>query len=416
MSASTSKTPAAAYVWAWLPGSDTPIPAGVAFPAGKNLNFRYAPSYLDNPKAVGLYTPVLPLEQREFTPVEDLRVPGPLRDSAPDAWGRRVILSRMTGKRGRNADVNDLSELAYLLNSGSNRLGAIDFQASPDEYIPREDTAPLDDLHRAADIVDAGDPLPPSLEDALKDGTAIGGARPKSLLTDSSGEQYIAKFSMSSDTYSVVGAEAASMFLAATVGIDVAPSSVVTSLGKNVLLMKRFDRPAGGTRRMVVSALTMLGLGEMTSRYGTYPEILDRLRAFGRDPKHVGEQLFRRIAFNIAISNTDDHLRNHAAFWDGHALELTPAYDLSPTNRSGDSAEQVIAYGRAGEKVSNFAALTEVAHVYGLSRPRAADIIDMMVDSIRANWEEAADAGRLTATDRDFMWERQFLNRAAFFA
>ncbi|MDF2442285.1 MAG: serine/threonine-protein kinase HipA, partial [Subtercola sp.] len=262
---------------------------------------------------------------------------------------------------------------------------------------------------------EAGEPLPSELGDALQDGTAIGGARPKALLTDAHGRQYIAKFSLSSDTYSVVGAEATSMALARSVGIEVAPSHVVSSLGRDVLLMERFDRPGDGTRKMVVSALTMLGYGEMTSHYGTYPEILDVLRALGREPGAAGEQLFRRIAFNIAIHNTDDHLRNHAAFWDGEYLELTPAYDLSPTSRSGETAEQVIAYGRDGEKTSNFAALVDVHHVYGLSRPRAAEIVDSMVETIREKWGEASDEGRLTSVDREFMWGRQFLNRAAFY-
>jgi serine/threonine-protein kinase HipA len=416
MSAPTSSSrPERAFVWAWLPGARAPIVAGVISPAGNDLNFRYGDSYLSNPHAISLYAPVLPLETRVFSPVEDLGVPGPLRDCAPDAWGRRVILNRLTGERGRNADVTHLSELTYLLNSGSNRLGGIDFQRSATDYIPREDGASLDDLHRAADMVEAGEPLPQQLGDALQDGTAIGGARPKALLRATDDRQYIAKFSLSTDTFSVVGAEAASMALARAVGIPVAPSKVVQSRGKEVLLMERFDRTIGGGRRMVVSALTMLGLGEMTSRYGTYPALLDVLRTLSRHPESVGEELFRRIAFNIAISNTDDHLRNHAAFWDGQQLELTPAYDLSPTARSGDSAAQVLAFGRDGEKTSNFALLTSVAHVYGLSKPRANDIIDALVSAIRDTWAQASEEARLTVVDRQFLWERQFLNPAAFF-
>jgi len=416
MSAPTSNAqPKQAFVWAWLPGAHVPIVAGVVAPAGNDLTFRYGDSYLENPNAISLYSPVLPLGRGVFAPVEDLGVPGPLRDSAPDAWGRRVILNRLAGERGNNADVTHLSELTYLLNSGSNRLGGIDFQVSATDYIPREDGASLDDLHRAADMVEAGEPLPQQLGDALQDGTAIGGARPKALLRAADDRQYIAKFSLSTDTFSVVGAEAASMALARAVGIAVASSSVVQSRGKEVLLMERFDRPMGGGRRMVVSALTMLGLGEMTSRYGTYPAMLDVLRDLSRRPEGVGEELFRRIAFNIAISNTDDHLRNHAAFWNGQNLELTPAYDLSPTARSGDSAAQVLAFGRDGEKTSNFALLASVAHVYGLSKPRATAIIEAMVSTIRDTWPQASEEARLTKVDRQFLWERQFLNPAAFF-
>jgi serine/threonine-protein kinase HipA len=91
----------------------------------------------------------------------------------------------------------------------------------------------------------------------------------------------------------------------------------------------------------------------------SYPQILDVLRLYAKDATQPGPELFRRIAMNIAISNNDDHARNHAAFWDGTHLELTPAYDLAPGQRSGDTFEQAMAFGRGnpGAKVSNFAAL-----------------------------------------------------------
>ncbi|MFD4785434.1 HipA domain-containing protein [Rhodococcus qingshengii] len=85
----------------------------------------------------------------------------------------------------------------------------------------------------------------------------------------------------------------------------------------DVLVVERFDRPAGGGKRIIVSTLTMLGLDEMEGRYATYPDLLDVLRRTGTDPS-IGRRLFQRIAFNIAVGNNDDHARNHAAFWDGH--------------------------------------------------------------------------------------------------
>jgi serine/threonine-protein kinase HipA len=125
--------------------------------------------------------------------------------------------------------------------------------------------------------------LSPELAEALVNGTAIGGARPKVLIEDG-GEQYIAKFETSSDVFSVVGAEQASIYLAQKVGIEVTDSRLVRSLGKDVLLIRRFDRPGDGTRRMVVSALTMLGLDENTFDQGSYPMILDVLRAQSAHP------------------------------------------------------------------------------------------------------------------------------------
>ena len=154
---------------------------------------------------------------------------------------------------------------------------------------------------------------------------------------------WIAKLSVSSDPYPVVKAEAVAMELARRVGIDVPRTEVTRSLGRDVLLVERFDRPGNGTRRMMVSALTMLGFGDfLGARYSSYVEVLDVLRRRARDGDAAGRKLFERIVFNIAVGNNDDHARNHAAFWDGHELELTPAYDICPQVRSGTEARQAM--------------------------------------------------------------------------
>lgn len=120
---------------------------------------------------------------------------------------------------------------------------------------------------------------------------------------------------------------------------------------------------------------------------------------------------------NIAISNNDDHARNHAAFWDGKHLELTPAYDLAPGQRSGDTFEQAMRYGRGdrGAKVSNFAALVGESETYGLNTAQGRDIIDNLVSSIRDNWDAAAEVARLSRADKHQLYETQVLPRAAFF-
>lgn len=398
------------YVWVWLPGATSPVTAGVLEPRGTDLRFRYGNRYLERPNAISL-GPDLPLGTDWHETQADLHMPGSLRDGSPDAWGRQVILNRLTGRRGTDADTSLLDERTYLLQSGSNRFGALDFQTSATDYIARRDTGSLDTLHQAADLVAAGLPVPEPLADALTFGTAIGGARPKVLL-EADGKHYIAKFSTSTDPFSVVGAEAASIVLARKAGIRVTDSHVVRSLGRDVLLVERFDRVDGG-RRLAVSGLTILGLGEMTSRYGTYPDLLDKLRASSTAPDAVGEELFMRIAFNIAISNTDDHLRNHAAFWDGEHLDLTPAYDLSPMNRSGETAKQILAYGRDGERDSTFVGLIAQSHVYGLSQARGREIVKNLIATIRDGWDEAAELARLTATDKMLLFGRQILNPGA---
>lgn len=402
------------FVWAWLPAATQPIPVGVLEPRGNDLWFRYGNRYLRRPDAVSLYGPLMPLGTEFIEPTADLHMPAPLRDAAPDAWGRRVILNKLTGQRGAEADLDGLSEATYLMASGSNRFGAVDFQASPDQYVPREDDATLDQLLQAAELVEAGEPLPSALHAAFLSGTVMGGARPKATIKHGN-THYLAKFTTSTDTFASVGAEAASIELARLVGIDVPAFQMAKVLGKDVLLIERFDRTPDGARRMTVSALTILGLGESEARYGTYPEILDQLRIVGDGSPGLGRRLFERIAFNIAISNSDDHLRNHAAFWDGKQLSLTPAFDLSPVTRSGETAFQALAYGRDGQRESNFATLVEQAGIYDLTRPQALNIVEHIRDTIEANWIEAADKARLRKADRDLLWHNQFLNRAAFY-
>lgn len=411
MSTSTSNT---AYVWIWLPGAASPVPAGALTRRHGGLLFHYGNLYLERPDIVSIYGPTLPLVDKWFGPTGDLDMPGALRDGSPDAWGRRVILNRLTGDRGRDADTTAVDEMTYLLRSGTNRLGAIDFQSSPTHYVPRDEPASLDDLYRAAQIVESGELLPVGLGEALQGASTIGGARPKAILDD--GEfQWIAKFSTSSDTFSVVGAEAASIELARAAGINVPESRVVTSLGRDVLLTKRFDRPGGGQRKMVVSGLTMLGLDETEARYGSYLQLVQVLRKHGSAPATVGRDIFSRIAFNIAISNTDDHLRNHAALWDGKHLALTPAYDLSPMSRSGETASQAITYGKGLERESNVASLLAVRSQYGLSLPAARSIIDNIIDAIQSGWDDAADVARLSTADKAFLWQRQFLNPGSLY-
>lgn len=402
------------FVWTWLPEATEPVVAGVVTQEGSMVSFTYGRSYLARADRMSLYTPELPLRTGNQEPGDGLNIAGVLRDGSPDRWGRGVIERRF------DAAPNSLSELQYMLGSGSNRFGALDFQRGSDSYVPRNDSASLDELHRAAMILDEGRELTAELHAALLHGTSLGGARPKATLTDADGSEWLAKFSSSDDrVFSVVNAEGAMLQIARRSGMNVPESRVVSSLGKEVLLVRRFDRDKG-TRRHVVSALTMAKTDEMNARYVSYPQILDVLRENAADPTQPGPELFRRIALNIAISNNDDHARNHAAFWDGQNVALTPLYDLAPGQRSGDTFHQAMAYGRSrggrpGERNSNFTALVAESETYGLSASEARDVIDRLVTSIEENWDDAADSARLSAADKQNLRQKQVLPRAAFF-
>jgi serine/threonine-protein kinase HipA len=400
------------FVWAWLPGQADPVPAGVLKERSGGLWFRYGRGYLARPDAISLYSPVLPLERRWFGPAApDIPMPGPIRDASPDAWGRRVVADRLVGTRGPDADLDALGELSYLMGSASDRFGGLDFQASPERYEARSATATLDELRQAAELVERGIPIAAELQAAALHGTSLGGARPKASVEDETG-CWLAKFQSTSDTRNWVGAEAAATFLAREAGISVPELRMERSGSKDVLLTRRFDREPGGARIMAVSGLTILGLGELEARYGTYPELLDRLRSLGTgaDP---GPELFARIVFNVAVGNSDDHLRNHAALWDGRSLRLSPAFDMSPGPRSGETSYQAIAYGRNGERESSFARLESVCGVYGLTQAQARDSASRVVGVIEDHWDEAADFARLTQAERLAFWGTQILNPAA---
>jgi serine/threonine-protein kinase HipA len=416
-----------AYVWVWLPGSLEPVVAGALARTDRSLAgepvlaYTYGRSYLDRPGALSLFSPELPLRDTTFDPADPqpnrewrgfapsggrrpLALAGCLRDAAPDAWGRRVLNARLAD----NPDA-DLGELTYLLESTSDRIGAFDFQRSPTDHVPRGQPATLDQLVRAAELIEAGEPLPDDLVAAAGHGTSVGGARPKALLSEG-GRHWIAKFSSSTDDRPVVKAEAVGMLLAARVGLNVAPVEVTRSAGRDVLLVERFDRTADGGRLMIVSALTVLGLDEASARYSSYTEMASAIRFAGwQDPASQMRELFTRMVLNIAISNTDDHLRNHAAFWDGTELALTPAFDVCPQRRSTSAATHAIGLSADGERSSQFRVARKAAGSFGVTDIEAASIIDGVQDTIRACWTEVCDEGRLSRVEREQLWGREIL-------
>lgn len=295
-----------------------------------------------------IYLPELPLIAGPQLPLSG-EVAGCVRDAAPDGWGQRVIDNRLAQVPGSSAAP---SLFTYLLESGSDRIGALDFQTSPEQYVTRDPSvASLTELMESADRVDAGIPLSPELDRALLHGTSIGGARPKAMLSDHS-RALIAKFSCSADTSPLVQFEFVGMELARRCGLRVAAAQLVTSQGRQVLIIDRFDRATNGTRHAMVSALTILGLDENGGRYASYANLADSIRARFTDPDATLRELFGRLVLNVLIGNTDDHARNHSAFWSGTELTLTPAYDICPWLRSGGETSQAMAIDRGSTRQS----------------------------------------------------------------
>ncbi len=401
-----------AYVWIWLPGNVEPVVCGKLEADGDFVHFNYGRSYLQRPEAISVYDPELPLRQGFLPLLGNLNIPNCIRDASPDAWGRRVIMNRRLGRKGRDMDTAELDELTYLLESGSDRIGALDFQRTPSEYSPRSaQNVPLEELLESAERVEKGLPLTPELDQALFHGSSIGGARPKALIEER-GTKYIAKFSSTSDTYNVVKAEYIAMRLAGMAGLNAAPVRMVKAAGKDVLLIERFDRirtASGWERKGLVSALTLLDLSEMQARYASYEDLAQIIRARFANPKKTLHELYGRLVFNVLCGNTDDHARNHAAFWDGRELSLTPAYDICPQNRSGNEATQAMLIA-GNNRYSQLKTCQVAAHNFLLSDNEACGIIDRVETAIRDNWDGVCEEAQLSPVDRNVLWRRQFLN------
>jgi len=183
----------------------------------------------------------------------------------------------------------------------------------------------------------------------------------------------IAKFSSSRDHHNVVRGEYLAMRLARFVGLRVATVEVVVAENKDVLLVERFDRVKRGRvwlRKAMVSGLTVQGLDELSARYVSYAVLAKIFRQRSSDPAGDMKELWSRMLFNILVGNTDDHARNHACFFDGESLRLTPAFDIDPRPRLGREANQAMAIV-GDDRRAPIATALEASGAFGIHRDEA---------------------------------------------
>jgi len=268
---------------------------------------------------------------------------------------------------------------------------------------------------QAGERLAQGLPFSLELDDVLTFGTAVGGARPKALLVDGV-QQLIAKFSVSTDTFPWMQAEAVGMELARRCGVHVAPTELTTAVGRDVLLVERFDRPGSEARRLVLSALTLLGLHELAARHGTYVQLAELVRLHFDAPNTTLHELFRRIVVNVLVGNTDDHARNHAAFWDGNHLSLTPAFDICPQPRSTGEVTQAMAFGNEDERRARLAACVSAAAIYDLSERDASGIVDECTAVVREQYEDVCATVGVGDYAKDLLWGRAVANDSVFYS
>ncbi len=206
------------------------------------------------------------------------------------------------------------------------------------------------------------------------------------------------------------------MRLAKESDLRVAPVSQQRVAGKDVLLIERFDRVevAGGwARKAMVSALTLLELDELMARHASYEQLATIIRHRFTKPTETLRELFARLMFNVLCGNTDDHARNHAAFWNGDDLTLTPAYDICPQSRAGgEAAQAMLILGQ--DRHSRIALCLKAASSFLLNEAEAIAIAIAQIKTIMERWLDVCDDARLGQVDRNFLWRRQFLNPYAF--
>ena len=367
--------------------------------------FRYGTIYLDRPQAVEIDPVSLSIADRaavrgkELRPIEGLALFGGIRDAAPDAWGRRVIESRL------KAPPNSLSESTYLLEAGSQRVGALDIRRSldSDPVLVRNSIHRLEYLMEAADRIEQGLPIPAQLEDIFLAGSQLGGMRPKAGVEDDAGVLWLAKFRSHGERIDVPAIESATLQLADAAGLDVPAVKVETIGGKTVMLIKRFDRSLVDDvqhRHHMVSALTMLGCHESESRNKSYAEIADVIRARTDEQaiKSGCRELFGRMVFNIFVTNDDDHLRNHAFLWETEtrSWRLSPLYDVMPRPMLATGRHLHLSVGQKGRLATLDNALSAYAR-FGITRQDALEIIDRIWRVVRewkVRFESYGVAGR----------------------
>jgi serine/threonine-protein kinase HipA len=404
----TSEAPSECFVYITLPGETEPVAAGryALAPNRRGLlegRFVYGRSYLSRPNAVALDPVELRLAPRTYSTVSLGGVFGALRDASPDHWGRRVIQRHLaTAQPG---------EMDYLLHSPDDRAGALGFglnQAPPAPKRSFNRTLDLAALQSIADALVNEDALPAGdgreqVEALLMIGTSMGGARPKAVVEDADG-LWIAKFNRPDDPWNSARVEHAMLLLARDCGLFTAHSRVVDVGGRDVLLVKRFDREKvaqGYLRARMVSALTLLRAEDTYQSRDKWSYVLlaEELRRVCADPAQNAVELFRRMCFNALISNTDDHPRNHAVMARNVEWTLSPAYDLTPTAPlSTERRDLAMACGDAG-RFANAENLLSQSARFLLARDAAGAIMAAIEARVRGSWHATARSAGVSHRD-----------------
>jgi serine/threonine-protein kinase HipA len=382
-------------VFMHLPGG--PVPAGwltmTSEPRASFATFAYGRRYLERPDRAPVDPVQLPLpdagrEDVVFRTEEGFSNFNGIRDAAPDGWGRYLMYKAL--------DDREPSEAEILLASGDYRVGALAFgptPAAPQRLTPWGDgDAPgehftLEELATAVEQVQSVDELDDNLRRLLTAGSSLGGARPKAA-TEIAGQPWIAKFPAKDDIYPICRIELATMRLAKRCGLDVPSLDFREALGRDIYMIERFDRlltADGVRRRPFASGLTILGAHESDVGRHSYGDLAAALRRYGADPRSDLIELFRRMVFNILVTNDDDHLRNHGFLLEAKGWRLSPLYDVVPKPQVGLERTLVLGVGPQGRAATLENAIAG-AGVFGLTTEEATRETSVLADVVRNEW------------------------------
>ncbi len=398
------------FVYITLPGQTKAIVAGkFTIKIDKNGAprglFRYGKSYLEREDKVPIDPFELKLSERTYQTRSMKGVFGALRDAGPDYWGRRVI--------ERHAGKPELGEIDYLIYAPDDRAGALGFGPDLEPPDPRRkfnQTLELDRLQKIADAIVNDEEIPideinGQVEDLMLIGTSMGGARPKVVIEDEDG-LWVAKFNRPDDKWNCARVEHAMLILAKSCGIKPAISRVMEIAGRDVLLVKRFDREKtkdGYLRSRMASGLTILQTEDIHRSRDKWSYLLlaEEIRRVSVEPKKDAQELFRRMCFNALISNTDDHPRNHAIIAKDYDWKLSPAYDLTPSSPiSIERRDLALICGDAG-RYANAENLLSQCNRFLLSHDEAKVIIELMQEQVKKEWYSVAWASGVSEQDRE---------------
>lgn len=373
----------------------------------ESASFSYDERYLARPDAYTL-DPGLPLMTGIHHTPAGRKLFGAFADSAPDRWGRNLI-SRAERIRARQAGVvaRSIGEIDYLLGVRDDlRQGALRFRAEDSgPFLATEDSGvpqltDLPDLLSLAARAENDTAGYEEIKRLVRLGSSLGGARPKTHVLDMSGQIAIAKFpSSTADTWNVMAWEKTALDLARLAGIKVPPSLLVRVGARHVLVVDRFDRRPAGLRIGYASAMTMLEAGDGDQR--SYLEIAEVVEEHSDATSVELIELWRRMAFSVLISNTDDHLRNHG-FLHGRAdiWNLAPAFDLNPNPEPG--TKYLSTAIDDGETEASVDLLLEVAPYFRLDEARALMVLRQVASAV-ADWRLVAAGHGLGARELDGM-------------